>query len=51
MDLEETEARNDCSGEDQQKFNRPTLGISPLGRGLDASTVAQKIVGGDEKVT
>jgi hypothetical protein len=24
MDLEETEARNDCAGEDQQQFNRPT---------------------------
>jgi hypothetical protein len=23
-DLEETEARNDCAGEDQQQFNRPT---------------------------
>jgi hypothetical protein len=24
MDLEETEARNDYAGEDQQQFNRPT---------------------------
>jgi hypothetical protein len=24
MGLEETEARNDCAGEDQQQFNRPT---------------------------
>jgi hypothetical protein len=24
MDLEETEARNDCAGEGQQQFNRPT---------------------------
>jgi hypothetical protein len=24
MDLEETEARNDCAGEDQQQFNQPT---------------------------
>jgi hypothetical protein len=24
MDLEETEAGNDCTGEDQQQFNRPT---------------------------
>jgi hypothetical protein len=24
MDLEETEARNDCAGEVQQQFNRPT---------------------------
>jgi hypothetical protein len=24
MDLEETEDRNDCAGEDQQQFNRPT---------------------------
>jgi hypothetical protein len=24
MDLEETEARNDCAGEDQQEFNRPS---------------------------
>jgi hypothetical protein len=23
MDLEETEARNDCAGEDQQQFNLP----------------------------
>jgi hypothetical protein len=23
-DLEETEAKNDCSGEGQQQFNRPT---------------------------
>jgi hypothetical protein len=23
VDLEETEARNDCAGEGQQKFNRP----------------------------
>jgi hypothetical protein len=26
MDLEETEARNDCAGEGQQQFNRPTEG-------------------------
>jgi hypothetical protein len=25
MDLEETEARNDCTGEGQQQFNRPKL--------------------------
>jgi hypothetical protein len=25
MDLEETEARNDCVGEGQQEFNRPTV--------------------------
>jgi hypothetical protein len=25
MDLEETEARNDCAGVDQQQFNRPTI--------------------------
>jgi hypothetical protein len=24
MDLEDTEARNDCAGEGQQQFNRPT---------------------------
>jgi hypothetical protein len=24
MDLEETEPRDDCAGEDQQQFNRPT---------------------------
>jgi hypothetical protein len=24
MDLEETEARNDCAGEGQHQFNRPT---------------------------
>jgi hypothetical protein len=24
MDLEETETRNDCAGEGQQQFNRPT---------------------------
>jgi hypothetical protein len=24
MDLEETEARNDCAGEGQQRLNRPT---------------------------
>jgi hypothetical protein len=24
MDLEETEARNDCAGEAQQQFNPPT---------------------------
>jgi hypothetical protein len=24
MDLQETEARNDCAGEGQQQFNRPT---------------------------
>jgi hypothetical protein len=24
MDLKETEARNECAGEDQQKSNRPT---------------------------
>jgi hypothetical protein len=24
MDLEETEARNDCAGEDQQQFNHST---------------------------
>jgi hypothetical protein len=24
MDLEETEARNDCAGEGQQQFDRPT---------------------------
>jgi hypothetical protein len=24
MDLEETEAQNDCAGEDQQQFNQPT---------------------------
>jgi hypothetical protein len=24
MDPEETEARNDCAGKDQQQFNRPT---------------------------
>jgi hypothetical protein len=24
MDLEETEASNDCTGEGQQQFNRPT---------------------------
>jgi hypothetical protein len=24
MDLEETEARNDCAGENQQQFNQPT---------------------------
>jgi hypothetical protein len=24
MDLEETEDRNDCAGEAQQQFNRPT---------------------------
>jgi hypothetical protein len=25
MDLEETEARNDCAAEGQQQFNRPTI--------------------------
>jgi hypothetical protein len=25
MDLDETEARNDCAGESQQQFNRPTV--------------------------
>jgi hypothetical protein len=25
VDLEETEDRNDCAGEDQQQFNRPKL--------------------------
>jgi hypothetical protein len=24
MDLEKTESRNDCAGEGQQRFNRPT---------------------------
>jgi hypothetical protein len=24
MELEETKARNDCAGEGQQQFNRPT---------------------------
>jgi hypothetical protein len=24
MDVEETEAKNDCAGEGQQQFNRPT---------------------------
>jgi hypothetical protein len=30
MDLEETEARNECAGEDQQQFNRPTENNSSL---------------------
>jgi hypothetical protein len=28
MVLEDTEARNNCAGEDQQEFNRPTLAVS-----------------------
>jgi hypothetical protein len=28
MDLEETKARNDCAGEGQQQFNRPTGNVS-----------------------
>jgi hypothetical protein len=31
MDLEETEARNDCAGEGQQQFNRLT---DPVFKGL-----------------
>jgi hypothetical protein len=31
MDLEETEARNDRAGEDQQQFNRPTEWLVVLG--------------------
>jgi hypothetical protein len=27
MDLEETEARNDCAGEGQQQFNQPKDGL------------------------
>jgi hypothetical protein len=30
MDLEKTEARNDCAGEDQQQFNLPTDQVSLL---------------------
>jgi hypothetical protein len=28
MNLEKTEARNDCAVEDQQQFNRPTAAVS-----------------------
>jgi hypothetical protein len=38
MDLEETEARNDCAGEGQQQFNRPT------DRPILAFTVVQQIM-------
>jgi hypothetical protein len=38
MYLEETEARNDCAGEGQQRFNRrPTTLVTSLKR-LDAKT-------------
>jgi hypothetical protein len=30
MDPQETEARNECAGEDQQQCNRPTENRSPL---------------------
>jgi hypothetical protein len=40
MDLEETEARNDCAGEGQQQFSRPTVGghlrQSPLAEAWEA---------------
>jgi hypothetical protein len=32
MDLEETEARNDCAGEGQQQFNRPTGALKDRSR-------------------
>jgi hypothetical protein len=47
MDLEETEARNDCAGEDQQQFNRQT---DRDGSGVP-STVTLRVVGGDKKGT
>jgi hypothetical protein len=37
MDLEETEARNECAGEGQQQFNRPNELVvrqSPAGKNV-----------------
>jgi hypothetical protein len=42
MDLEETEATNDCAGESEQQFNRPTeLTAEVGGRQLGASPARQ----------
>jgi hypothetical protein len=53
MDLEKTEARNDCAGGVQQQFNRPIdRQTESLKTHMEAisniSTVALQIVGGNE---
>jgi hypothetical protein len=45
MDLEETEAKNDCAGEDHQQFNRPTEWVSCDTTGKNVSTEAENTVG------
>jgi hypothetical protein len=40
MNLEETEARNDCAGEDQQQFNGPT---SSAERSLSPETAVRRV--------
>jgi hypothetical protein len=46
MDLEETEARNDCAGEGQHQFNQPTdwskLIVRQLPTSKDVSMEAEK---------
>jgi hypothetical protein len=54
VDLEETEARNNCAGEGQHKFNLPTdkyEGVLRVEAGSNTSTIALRVVGGDEKGT
>jgi hypothetical protein len=40
MDLE-TEARNDCAGEDQQQFNRPTYSEARRAVGTEFSSAPE----------
>jgi hypothetical protein len=49
-DLEETEAKNDCAGNDQHQFNRPKiiLNVPCVWAGSNTSTVAPRVAGGDE---
>jgi hypothetical protein len=58
MDLEETEARNDCAVEGQQQFNRPTesrqsneLVVRQSPARKNVSTEAEDIVGIRQKAT